>query len=175
VDDVLALGGECRPADGAGELGPGISAYFFAQSAFQYALPHHHQPRDSAAIRAALGQGTFCRAAVLDGRAWALAAAIDRRVVGIIVYFATRTGERAPADSVRQFAYGEWGRPTHHASTLDTWSGTRSRSYLLVPLALRNVPGFAPPVQLVILDIAACSAFDRRAHRAGAQGEAGAC
>ncbi|HEV8304790.1 MAG TPA: hypothetical protein VGQ25_07525 [Gemmatimonadales bacterium] len=175
VDDVLAHGGDCRPPDGAGELGPGISTYVFAQSAFQYALPHQHQPRDSAAIRRALGLGTICRVALLEDRAWALAAAIDRRIVGIVVYFTARSGERAPADSVRRIVYDEWGRPTHHAPTLDTWSGPRYRSYLLVPMVPRDAPEWAGTVQLVVLDITACTAFDRRAHRAGVPGEAGEC
>ena len=31
VDDILAKGGECRPGDAVGPLGPGMSVYSFAQ------------------------------------------------------------------------------------------------------------------------------------------------
>ena len=174
-DDILAKGGECRPGDVAGPLGPGMSSFAFAQATFGYALPHSHQPRDSSAIRRALGVGTLCRVQ-LDSSAHALAAAMDRRVVAVIVYFVTDSGV-VPADSVRRLAYAAWGRPTHHSPNLDTWSNSRYRSYLLVPY--RPAPiyrtGWMTAPQLIMFDIAACTAFDRRAHRAGAVGEAGEC
>jgi len=71
-----------------------------------------------------------------------------------------------------------WGRPTHHSPTLDTWSSARYRSYFLipyVPASRASAPAWVHTPQLIVLDIAACTAFDRRAHRAGVRGEAGAC
>jgi len=175
VDDFLASGGECRPGDAIGQMtggGPGMSVVAFAQTTFGYALPHPHPPRDSVAIRRALGVGTLCWAR-LDGSARAVAAAVDRRLVAVIVFFANDSGP-VPVDSVRRLAYAAWGRPTHHAPTLDTWSSAHYRSYYMVPY---RRPGVASPqvAQLIMLDIAACTAFDRRVHRAGAAGEAGEC
>jgi hypothetical protein len=176
IDAVLANGGECRPGDAAGQMGSGINAVMFAQSSFGYALPHSHQPRDSAAIRRALGVGTMCWAS-LDSTARVAVAAVDRKVVAMIVYF-LRDSLPLPADSARHLAYAAWGRPTHHAPTLDTWSSPRYRSYFLLPNM--SARGYAPPgwvraPRLILLDIAACTAFDRRAHRAGVSGEAGEC
>jgi len=173
VDDVLAKSGECRPGDAAGEVTRGITAFMFAQTAFGYALPHHHEPRDSNAIRRALGIGTMCWTS-LGSDARAIAAAVDRRVVAVVVYFLSDSGA-VPADAVRRRAYAAWGRPTHHAPTLDTWSSPRFRSYLLVPNQPRGASGWTRAVQLIMIDIAACTAFDRRVHRAGASGEVGEC
>ena len=174
IDDVLALGGECRAADAAGDLGPGTSAYMFAQTAFQYALPHAHPPRDSAATRAALRLGTMCVAPLLDDRARVVVAAIDRRVVAVVVWFDGARPDRLGPDSVRAIAYAGWGRPTHPSPNLDTWWGTRYRAYVLIP-RLENVPSVWTAPRIILLDIAACTAFDRRLHRAGAPGEAGEC
>lgn len=174
VDELLAKGGACRPGDAAGQMagaGPGVSSVRFAQLTFGYALPHPHHPRDSLAIRRALGVGTLCWAA-LDSNAYAWAAAVNRRLVAVVVFFRSDSIP-LPPDSVRRLAYAAWGRPMHHSSTLDTWSSPRYRSYFLVP----HMPpsrGRAP-AQLIMLDIAACTAFDRRAHRAGASGEVGEC
>lgn len=176
IDDVLAKGGECRPGD-SGLMGSGISAYVFAQQmSFGYALPHPHQPSDSTAIRRALSVGTLCRAS-LDSAAHAMVAAVDRRLVAVVVYFIRDSVPLSP-DSARRVAYAAWGRPTHHSPTLDTWSSTRFRSYFLVPYVPPRLEPVAPWVrapQLIMLDIAACTAFDRRAHRAGVKGEAGEC
>ncbi|MGH7608307.1 MAG: hypothetical protein ACREME_13325 [Gemmatimonadales bacterium] len=176
VDDVLAKGGECRPGNATGELARGTSSLLFAQNTFGYALSHHHAPRDSNAIHRALGVGTICWATLgTDMRAFV--GAVDRRVVAVIVYF-WNDGDFAaavPADSVRRRAYAAWGRPTHHASTLDTWSSRLYRSYFLVPQAPPAAPAWVRAPRLIMLDIAACTAFDRRAHRAGATGEVGAC
>lgn len=180
VDDVLAQGGECRPGDAITPTGvsngPGFSAVMFAQMTFGYALPHAHQPRDSIAIRRALSVGTMCWA-MLDSNTRAIVAAVDRRLVAVMVYF---RGDSAgtPADSVRHLAYAAWGRPTHHSPTLDTWSSPRYRSYFLVPY--QSPPrGMTVRIQhyteLIMIDIAACTAFDARVHRAGAVGEAGEC
>lgn len=174
IDDLLALGGECRSADAAGELGPNTSAYWFSQSAFQYALPHYHPPRDSTAARVALRLGTVCVAPLLDERARMVVAAIDRRIVAIVVWFDGTRPDRLTPDSVRRIARDAWGRPTHPAPNLDTWWGTRYRSYVLIPLVGSVPPEWAAP-RVIVLDIAACTAFDRRMHRAGAQGEAGEC
>ena len=175
VDDILAKGGECRPGDAVGPLGPGMSVYSFAQMTFGYALPHPHQPRDSVGIRRALSAGTMCWAP-LDSSARAMAAAVDRRIVAIIVFF-LRDSTPLPPDSVRHLAYAVWGRPMHHSPTLDTWSSPRYRSYFMVPYVSpsRAAPPWVRTPQLIMLDIAACSAFDRRAHRAGVSGEAGEC
>jgi len=175
IDDVLALGGECRAADAAGELGPGTSAYMFAQSAFQSALPHYHPPSDSAATRAALRLGTMCVAPLLDNRARAVVAAIDRRVVAVVVWFDGARPDRLSADSVRAIAYAEWGRPTYPSPNLDTWWGTRTRSYVLIPRLREGGPAEWTWPRVILLDIAACTAFDRRLHRAGAPGEAVEC
>jgi len=174
VDDILAKGGECRPGDAIGTQGSGISAVGFAQTTFGYALPHSHKPGDSLAIRRALGVGTMCWAP-LDSTSRVVAAAVDRRLVAVIVYF-YRDSVLLPVDSVRRRAYAAWGRPTHHSPTLDTWSSARYRSYFMVPYRppamARQWPQSA---QLIMLDIAACTAFDHRAHRAGAAGEVGEC
>ncbi len=174
VDDILAKGGECRPGDAIGTQGSGISAVAFAQTTFGYALPHSHQPGDSLAIRRALGVGTMCWAP-LDSTSRVVAAAVDRRLVAVIVYF-YRDSVPLPVDSVRRRAYAAWGRPTHHSPTLDTWSSARYRSYFMVPY---RPPAMArqwsQSAQLIMLDIAACTAFDHRAHRAGAAGEVGEC
>jgi len=180
VDDILSKGGECRPGDAvASPVQPGPfyrpSAVMFAQTAFGYALPHAHPLSDSTAIRRALGAGSMCWAS-LGRDAHAMAAAVDRRVVALIVYFVNDSGAPLPVDSARRRAYAMWGRPTHHSPTLDTWSSPRYRSYFMVPFPGRpDVPGWAKPPQLILLDIAACSAFDRRVHRAGASGEVGEC
>lgn len=173
VDDILAKGGECRPGDAVGTMGSRISAVAFAQTTFGYALPHAHKPGDSLAIRRALGVGTMCWAA-LDSTSRVVAAAVDRRLVAMIVYFANDTVP-LPVDSVRRRAYAAWGRPTHHSPTLDTWSSVRYRSYLMVPYRPPAAPGWARSAQLIMLDIAACTAFDHRAHQAGAAGEVGEC
>lgn len=176
VDDILAKGGECRPGDAVGPLGSGMSVYSFAQMSFGYALPHPHQPSDSVAIRRALSVATLCWAP-LDSNARALAAAVDRRLVAIIVYF-LRDSVPLPPDSVRAFAYAAWGRPMHHSPTLDTWSSPHYRSYFLVPYVPPSrgpVPPWVRTPQLIMLDIAACTAFDARAHRSGIRGEAGEC
>jgi hypothetical protein len=174
VDDVMVMNGECWPGDAAGELPRGMTVVGFAYTAFGYALPHRHTPRDSTSIRRALGTGTMCRAR-LGENVLAVAAAVDRRVVAVVVYFLGDSAAPIGVDSVRRRAYAAWGRPMHHAPTLDTWSGPRYRSYLLSP----QLPSYAPPwarsVQLVLLDVAACTAFDRRVHRAGASGEAAEC
>jgi hypothetical protein len=174
IDDLLALGGECRSVDATGELGPNTSAYWFSQSAFQYALPHYHPPRDSSAAHVALRLGTMCVAPLLDARARMVAAAIDRRVVAIVVWFEGTRDDRLTPDSVRRIARVAWGQPTHPAANLDTWWGTRYRSYVLIPRVGSVPPEWAAP-RIIVLDIAACTAFDRRMHRAGAQGEAGEC
>jgi hypothetical protein len=175
IDDLLAKGGECRPGDAAGPIGSGVNAFMFAQMSFGYALPHYHQPRDSSAIRRALGVGTIC-AAPLDSVSQAMVAAVNRKVVAVVVYF-VRDSLPLPADSVRRRAFAAWGRPTHHSPRLDTWSSSRYRSYFLVPDMPRGAygpPWFTGP-KLIMLDIAACTAFDTRAHRAGINGEAGPC
>jgi hypothetical protein len=79
-----------------------------------------------------------------------------------------------PVDDI--LAKGGECRPTHHSPTLDTWTSPRYRSYLMVPY---RPPAYVPPwaraAQLIMLDIAACTAFERRTHRAGAAGEVGEC
>jgi hypothetical protein len=175
VDDVLANSGECRPGDAVDQMpgrGAGMSLVAFAQMTFGYALPHSHPPRDSVAIRRALGVGTICWA-TLDTASRVIAAAIDRRVVAMLVFFANDSGP-LPVDSVRHLASAAWGRPSHHSPTLDTWSSARYRSYLMVPYRSPTArwPQYA---ELILLDIAACTAFDRRVHRAGAGGDAGEC
>ena len=179
IDDILAKGGECRPGDAAGAMGgggAGVTAVMFAQMSFGYALPHYHQPRDSAAIRRALGVGTICWAP-LDSTSHAMVTAVNRKVVAMVVYF-LQDSLPLPADMVRQRAYAAWGQPTHHSPNLDTWSSARYRSYFLRPDVPRRVYGpgawFAGP-RLIMLDITACTAFDARAHRAGIAGEAGPC
>lgn len=174
IDDVLAQGGECRPGDASGPMGPGVTAIMFAQTSFGPALPHYHQPRDSSAIRRALGVGTMCWAP-FDSTSRSMVAAVNRKVVAVVVYF-LQDSVPFPADSVRRLAYAAWGRPTHHSQTLDTWSNPRYRSYFLIPYMQER---FAPPwfraPRLIMLDIAACTAFDARAHRAGVAGEASPC
>lgn len=175
VDDVLGKGGECRPGD-SGNMGPGMSAYGFAQMSFGYALPHYHSPSDSGAIRRALSVGTICWVR-FDSTARGTVAAVDRRLVAMVIYL-MRDSIPLPPDSARRLTYAAWGRPTHHSPTLDTWSGTRYRSYFLipyVPASRASEPAWVHTPRLIVLDIAACTAFDRRAHRAGVKGEAGAC
>lgn len=174
VDDILAKGGECRPGDEAGAAGPAGNAFMFAQMSFGYALPHYHQPSDSAAIRRALGVGTICFVP-LDSTTNAVVAAVNRKVVAAVVYF-RQDSLPLPADSVRHRAYAAWGRPTHHGPTLDTWSSPRYRSYFLIPQGPRGFPlNWYTAPKLIMIDISACTAFDARAHRAGIAGEAGEC
>ena len=86
IDDILAKGGECQPGDAAGPMGgTGVNVVIFAQMSFGYALPHYHQPRDSAAIRRALGLGTICWAP-LDSTSHAMVTAVNRKVVAMVVY-----------------------------------------------------------------------------------------
>jgi len=174
VDDVLAKGGECRPGDASDAAGPAGNAFMFAQMSFGYALPHYHQPRDSAAIRRALGVGTICWAP-LDSTTQAMIAAVNRKVVAMVVYF-FQDSLPLPADTVRRRAYAAWGRPTHHGPTLDTWSSARYRSYFIIPQGPRGFPlNWYTAPRLILLDITACTAFDARAHRSGIGGEAGPC
>jgi len=65
----------------------------------------------------------------------------------------------------------------HHSPTLDTWSSARYRSYCMLPYRPPPppAPGWARSAQLIMLDIVACTAFDHRAHAAGAAGEIGEC
>jgi hypothetical protein len=178
IDDILAKGGECRPGDAAGTMGEGgagVNSVMFAQMSFGYALPHSHQPGDSAAIRRALGIGTVCWAP-LDSTSRAMVTAVNRKVVAMVVYFA-QDSVPLRADSVRRRAYAAWGRPTHESPNLDTWSSPRYRSYFLRPDTRRGAyaPAWMTAPRLIMLDIAACTAFDARAHRAGVHGEAGPC
>lgn len=44
-----------------------------------------------------------------------------------------------------------------------------------LPVSRGPVPPWVRAPQLIMLDIAGCTAFERRAHRAGVKGEAGEC
>ncbi len=114
-------------------------------------------------------------ASLFDSRARVVVAAIDRRVVAVVVWFDGARPDRLTVDSVRAIAYAAWGRPTYPSPNLDTWWGTRHRSYVLIPRVGEGVPVAWAGPRIILLDIAACTAFDRRLHRAGAPGEAVEC
>jgi hypothetical protein len=179
VDDLLARGGACQPAQTTREIAPGVTIPSVAAEAFGYALPHHHELRDSAAVRLALALGTICYGSILEHQGWVAAVAVDRGIVAMIVSVGGNPDDTLAlppsADSVRRIAYTAWGRPTHHSLSLDTWWGQRYRSYFLVPQYPERIPARMRITKLILLDVVACTAFDRRVHRAGARGEAGAC
>lgn len=171
VDEALALGGSCRSALAVQDLRREHDAASFAAFAFGQTLPHGHRRSDSTAVKTALANASACRIELFESRAEMLVLAFDRRIAAILVWFDAGHPSALTADSVRARTRDAWGRPTHPAPRLDTWWGRRHRAYLLV---LEAPDGGRYP-QLIMVSLPACTAFDRRVHRAGARGAAAAC
>jgi len=173
TDDVLAHDGECRPIQEAIDLDPRFHPEAVASYAFGFSLPHTNDPPQ--AVAAALSGFTVCRARVLEGRAVVMTLARDRVIVGINVFpTALDTADAARfADSLRAALRREWGRPTAPAPTLDSWLGGRYRAYFLVPRFPRDR---APQqFQVILVDVAACTAFEQRVHARRGSGAAEPC
>ena len=173
TDDVLAHDGECRPIQEAVDLDPRFHPEAVASFAFGFSLPHSNDPPQ--AIAAALSGFTVCRARVLEGRAVVMTLARDRIIVGINVIPTAKdtAGGAQFADSLRAALRREWGRPTAPAPTLDSWLGSRYRAYFLVP----RFPRDREPqrFQIILVDVAACTAFERRVHARPGTGAAEDC
>ena len=133
-------------------------------------MPHHAD--DNAAVGRALAGATVCDLPVLDRRARAVVVAMDRRVTGVTIYVAIDDSLSLPLDSLRALLRRTWGTPTAPAPSLDSWLSPGYRSYLIVPKDQRTVRRWA---NIIMLDVAACTAFDQRVHRAGARGVPEAC
>lgn len=169
VDEVLSLNADCRSID-TGEnsaMAPVMAAELFGNR-----LPHDHPPRDTAAVRRALETGVLCRLTLLDGHARALILAIDRQIVAAKILFFTDDSTGMAMDSARAILRARWPRPSSSFPTLDSWEGRRVSAYLI--RRAQYGPHY-PAVQLAIIDIAACTAFERRIHRAPGTGPAVPC
>jgi hypothetical protein len=171
TDDLLALNAECASLGESVRAGPGITSAQLATWAFGFSLPH--QERDTAAVRRAFGHAMMCHGTMLDGAGQFFAVAIDRTIVGATVFFAPDSSGAVTLGSVRRALRHEWGPPTAPAPSLDSWLGSRYRAYLMVPY--RRAAGRGPrPFTVILLDVEACTAFDRRIHRY-AGGQAAPC
>lgn len=165
-DELVALNAECRPLADLAASEEKYSPAFVAQFAFGFSLPLI-QP-DTAAVAQALGHAALCRIDMLDGRLFGLVVTIDRTVVGATFFPSLRDKVMLPKDSVRALLLSEWGQPTNRRPTLDSWLGARFRSYLM------NEPGGAG-YRVILVDVNACSAFDRRVHQFSHHGTARPC
>jgi hypothetical protein len=168
IDDLLALNSECVNLDESVQAGGApITTAQLATWAFGFSLPH--QDRDAAAVRRAFGHAMVCRGTILDGQGRFVAVAIDRTVIGVTALFLPDSATTVTLDSVRRSLRHEWGPPTAPTATLDSWLGSRYRAYLMVPY--RPAAWHGPrPFNVILIDVNACSAFDRRIHRfAGGQ------
>lgn len=171
ADDVLALNAECANLEESVQAGPHLTPAQLATWAFGFSLPH--QDRDTAAIRRAFGHAMMCRGTVLEGQGRFFAVAIDRTIIGATVLFTSDSTDGISLDSVRRLLRHAWGPPTAPAPSLDSWLGSRYRAYLMVPY--RPATWHGPrSFTVILLDVNACSAFDRRIHRF-AGGEAAPC
>ena len=152
---------------------PGFTPVRVAEFAFGFALPHPH--RDTAAVREALDNATICTVNVLDDHARALVLGVGRSIVAVTLWFNPQIGgDSISSDSIRAGLRHTW--PGGSLSpTLDSWYGRRYRAFYLVP----RLPVGAPPElgrpRLILVDIAGCTAFDRRVHRKPGTGQAEPC
>ncbi len=170
-DDLLALNADCRPMADIGSFEGHYSPQGVAQLAFGFSLPHFD--RDSAAAAKALGNAALCQIDLLDGRVRGWIVTIDRTVVGATFYPNPRDTLTPSRDSVRALLVSAWGRPTAPAATLDSWLGARYRSYLITDRV--PMPSGLKHYRVIIVDVNACSAFDRRVHRFSHRGTAQVC
>ena len=122
--------------------------------------------------------GEILRASVglrLDDHARALVLGVGRSVVAVTLWFNPQIGgDSISSDSIRAALRHTW--PGGSLSpTLDSWYGTRYRAFYLVPkLPVGAPPELARP-RLILVDIAGCTAFDRRVHRKPGSGQAEPC
>lgn len=164
LDAVFPLGLECRPGS---QFGGPIPPVHRAAVLFGDVFPHsHHNPQ--AAARA-LEPATVCMGKIWEGQAVAIVFAQDRRIGAITVLYALRPDSAMPVEQVRQRLRARWGRGEGTA-TLEEWWGERYRSYLLDantgnPIGRR----------VTMVDLRACTAFDRALHRAGEPGKPAPC
>ena len=171
IDELLAAGASCHSVAARLADYPNVQPQAVAPEMFAYSLPHGHGPDDSAAVRVALTGSTLCFLSVLNGAGQARVLAFERTTTAATVHFIGSDSSPIPtADSVRALLRRRWPAPTHRHSQLDTWHGSRYRAFLVLgsPLAPR-IP------QLLLVDVRACSTFDRRLHRASGRGTAEAC
>ncbi|HUL02899.1 MAG TPA: hypothetical protein VLV16_06680 [Gemmatimonadales bacterium] len=178
IDDLLALGAVCVPVGTAranveATVGAKYPVEAVAQYAFGLSLPDRHT--DTIAVRAALGNATVCALPIVDGRAVATAVAIDRIVVGATSLFIPKdSSSTVNVDTVRALVRRAWGRPSVAGSSLDSWLSPHYRGYLLIQQTRGWTEPFrwsGPLVRLIMVDVAACTAFDRRVHQLSHQGE----
>lgn len=170
-DDLLALNADCRPMSDVATFEGHYSPQGVAEMAFGFSLPHFD--RDSAAAAKALGNAALCQLDLLDGQVRGWIVTIDRTVVGATFFPNPRDTLTPSRDSVRALLVSAWGRPTAPAPTLDSWLGARYRSYLITDR--RPMPSGLVHYRVIIVDVNACSAFDRRVHRFSHRGTAQAC
>jgi hypothetical protein len=170
-DDLMALNGNCRTTRELDAGGREFPPQALVDFAFGFSLPHHHP--DTTGIVRALGTAALCRVALADLNLNAMVVTIDRVVVGVTIV--PRPDTLSPGvDSVRRLLRRAWGPPTAPASTLDSWLGSRFRSYLASTFPGERRPGI-PFYRIILVDVAACSAFDRRLHRISHRGTADPC
>jgi len=166
LDEVLGMGAVCHPA-----LESNWSPQAVAAWSFGFSLPH--RDADSAALRRALQEATVCHLDVLEQRAHAVVVAFDRRVTGATIYVPLRDSAGMSLDSLRKYLRQVWGSPTAPAPTLDSWLGRSYRAYMMIP-RIQVVTGVRAAT-VILIDVAACTDFDRRVHLAGARGQSEAC
>jgi hypothetical protein len=169
VDDIVARGGTCLPAFRA-ELEGARSLGFYPSFLFGASLPH--TSHDTAAVRTALQGATVCGLALLNGRAWMNAVAFDRTIDVIHIWFGGRhVVPPFPLDSAVSYLQQQWGRGSGD-NQLRTWESRRFRSYFLQQHVSRDsVIGW----RAVMLDLRACTAFERALHQARGSGPHTTC
>ena len=126
-------------------------------------------------MRAALDTALICTVSVLDDHARALVLGMGRSVVAVTVWFNPQIGgDSISSDSIRAVLRHDW--PGGSLSpTLDSWYGRDYRAFYLVPKLPPGAPPMAGRARLILVDIAACTAFDRRVHHKPGAGEAEPC
>ena len=170
VDELLARDAECRSPLAAEGSNPLATPTQIADLAFGRILPHGHQIEPAA--RAVLGDALWCGLRIWDGRGGAMALAFDRTIVAIMIHFNWPGLSPTAIDTILTRARSEWGPgEVVKARVLVQWWGERYRAFFLVP----QYTPVENAVQLVLYDVRACSAFERRIHRAGERGPPAAC
>jgi len=164
LDAVFPLGLECRPGSAFG--GP-VSPVALITVLFGNAFAHSHH-NGAAAVRA-LEPATVCMGKIWEGQAVALVFAMNRQIGAITVLYALRPDSAMPVEAVRRRLRARWGRGAGTA-TLEEWWGERYRAYLL-DAATDDRFGR----RVTLLDLRACTAFDRALHQAGEPGRPGVC
>ncbi|HEY6807567.1 MAG TPA: hypothetical protein VI160_02175 [Gemmatimonadales bacterium] len=170
-DDVMALNGSCRTPRELDALSPESHPEALVDFAFGFSLPHRHS--DTTGIMRALGTAALCRVSLPDVKLLAMVVTIDRIVVGATIV-PQRDSLPPGVDSIRRVLRRAWGPPTAPAPTLDSWLGSRYRGYLAVT-PVRGQQSGIPEYRIILVDVSACSAFDRRLHRLSHRGTAEPC